>query len=81
MEQAEMILVLSPDAAIIEQTGNAPNVNNGKDVYNLISKLREQYFVHFVDRTAHQMGDQFGLPVWHYGDVSTRVRFIIVENN
>jgi site-specific DNA-cytosine methylase len=78
VKQAEIILQIAPDAAIIEQSGNAPNIHNGEEVRALINKLKEQYFVHVTDRTEGHMGSQYGIPVWHYGDVSTRVRFIIV---
>ena len=78
VKQAEIIKRISPDAVIIEQSGNAPNINNGAEVKELIKQLKEQYCVHVADRTVSKMGDQYGLPVWHYGDVTTRVRFIIV---
>ena len=78
VKQSEIILRISPDAVIIEQSGNAPNINNGDEVRELIRRLEDQYFVHTTDRTENQMGTQYGIPVWHYGDVTTRVRFFIV---
>ena len=66
-EQARLILKISPDAAIIEQTDNATNINNGREVKQLISDLQQDYIVHHAT-----------VPVWLYGDPSNRQRFIIV---
>ena len=67
VKQADLILKISPDAAIIEQTDNAPNINNGEEVKQLIAKLSTDYVVHHTT-----------LSVWQYGDASHRARFFIV---
>ena len=59
VKQADLILKISPDAAIIEQTDNAPNINNGEEVNRLIAKLSTDYVVHHTT-----------LSVWQYGDAS-----------
>ena len=40
-EQAKLILQISPAVAIIEQTDNAININQGKEVKQLISDLQQ----------------------------------------
>jgi site-specific DNA-cytosine methylase len=67
LKQVELILKISPDAAIIEQTDNVVNINNGREVKQLISDLQSDYIVHHAT-----------IPVWVYGDPTNRKRFIIV---
>ena len=69
VKQAEIILQLSPDVAIIEQTDGVLNIG-GKAAHTLINELSTQYHVHHST-----------VPVWAYGDVSHRKRFIIVAIN
>jgi site-specific DNA-cytosine methylase len=70
VKQAEIILQLSPDVAIIEQTDGVLNIEGGKAAHTLINELSTQYHVHHST-----------VPVWAYGDVSHRKRFIIVAIN
>lgn len=65
--QGNLILRISPDAAVIEQTGNAININKGDEVNKLIQTLSKQYIIH-----------QAVVPVWRYGDPSNRQRLMIV---
>ena len=69
-DRAETILQLSPDVAIIEQTNGQLNINGGKAATILMDKLSTDYVTHSAD-----------IPVWKYGDVSHRSRFIIVAIN
>ena len=66
LKQAELILKISPDAAIIEQIDNVVNINNGKEVKQLISNLQSDYIVHHAT-----------IPVWMYGDPTNRKRFLL----
>ena len=70
VKQAKIILQLSPDVAIIEQTDGVLNIEGGKAAHLLINELSTQYHVHHST-----------VPVWAYGDVSHRKRFIIVAIN
>jgi site-specific DNA-cytosine methylase len=67
VEQARLILRLSPDVAIIEQTDGVLEIDDGRAARDLITRLTEQYYVHYQT-----------VEVWRYGDVSSRRRFIII---
>ena len=67
VRQAELILRISPDVAIIEQTDGVLKVDGGAAVDNLINKLSVDYTVH------HAV-----LPVWIYGDPTNRKRLVLV---
>lgn len=65
--QGKWIRDIEPDIAVIEQTDNAMEINDGADVDMLVSELEKTYVVH-----------KYLIPVWCFGDVSSRVRLIII---
>ena len=67
IRQAEIINLVEPTIAILEQTNNAIHVNEGKEVKALIEKLMGKYVVH------HKIVD-----TWRHGDPSNRKRLFII---
>lgn len=67
VKQAEIILRISPDVAIIEQTDGVLRIDDGKAVDLLVDRLSSEYTVH-----------QAVLPVWIYGDPTNRKRLMLV---
>ena len=68
VKQVDPILTLRPKAFMLEMTSNAVNVNEGREVREVCSRLSEHYYVHKVDRVQTSK----------YMDVSNRSRLIIV---
>ena len=67
VKQAELIIRISPCAAIIEMTDNALKINQGREVNQLINQLSTDYVVH-----------KAVIPVWIFGDASNRARLFII---
>lgn len=67
VKQTDPILLLQPNAVIIEMVANALNIHGGEEVREVKERLSEQYHVH-----------QKVVRVWDYGDESNRERLIIV---
>jgi hypothetical protein len=64
--QATWIIYIAPDIVIMEQSGNATNINAGEDVKQLLRELEPHYVLH----TNH-------LKTIFYGDGSSRIRFYV----
>ena len=64
---ASVILCISPDSFIIEQSGNTPNVNSGQELWNLLEELSSEY-----DIAADVK------KLWRWGDPTNRERLFVV---
>jgi site-specific DNA-cytosine methylase len=67
VQQAAIILQLKPKTIRLEMSDYAIEVNNGREVKEVISQLSTLYFL-YADI----------LQVWQYGDLSNRARLFIV---
>ena len=66
-EQTTIILQLQPKAFRLEISDNAINVHDGREVMEVVNTLKQQYVVKAAV-----------IPVWHYGDCTSRKRLFIV---
>ena len=63
VKHADLILKIQPMVAILEQTANAIDINNGTEVKLLMDQLSTMYIIH------HKI-----VQVWRHGDPSNRQR-------
>ena len=67
VQQADLILKIQPMVAILEQTANAIDINNGTEVKSLMDQLSQMYTIHYKI-----------VQVWRHGDPSNRQRLFII---
>ena len=67
IRQGHLITAIQPEAAILEQSANALEVNDGAEVKALCTILSDKYYVHSAT-----------VPVWQFGDATNRIRLFIV---